>query len=218
MIKYTAPVAGIDCVSCRERNIFKISKSQFVKLLGTCENCCVECDDPVYYEWSVEDEQGRKFPLDETTTTTGNNRSSLVISRYSFNDNHNYTFRLEIHTKSRQFDTHGDSSLILYASNPPSGGVCKWIAGEEPIIALETMLHVTCTDWEDNSGSSSPLSYHTYVEHPSDLSTWYSIYIGTSVDIYFKISAFEGANDVGKIILSTKVIDQEQNEVVGFRE
>ena len=207
------PVVSIDCVSCRERNVFTVSRSQHLKLLGNCSNC----EGQVSYSWKVH----RLNPLEElildpTTTSTGTNRSNLVILSGALESYANYSVRLDV--KAEGYVLKGRSSLVFVYSPPPSGGTCNLTLPQgETLTAPGAVVRVACRDWKDNTNSSSdPVTFHIYIQQVGNPDTWYSVYRGTLEMLDFYVAPFEEDMDGGPILILVDVIDALYNQVTGL--
>ena len=132
------PTVSIDCVSCRELNVFTICGSQIIKLLGTCQNC----NGDVNIQWQVQQENGTVLVLDKTTTTTGNRSANLVLKEGSLLDGQIYHFELNITMRSTGLTGH--SRLTLHPSLPPSDGLCDVIHPGE-VTAVHDFIYVKCS-------------------------------------------------------------------------
>lgn len=136
-----------------------------VKLIGSCSHC----SDLVSYHWSLTRDDGRAVTLDYTTTRTGNSRSNLVLKQGTLEDNHAYTFLLNITSISASEDgtasthsTSGYSKLTLNPICPPSQGQCSIcvVSGQwnnvdsANYVADEYYVPLPCQPVTNNSGSN----------------------------------------------------------------
>ena len=194
-------MASIDCVSCRESNVFTISGSRVVRLLGSCENC----PETPQYEWTVTRDDGLQITLDSSTSTTGSNGANLVIRNGVLNDNHTFTFSLRI--SARGFWSSGYSKLIMVSSLPPSSGQCH-IHLNDTVVALQDVVHTVCHGWTANSNMNSMLIYHVYVQDTKShggYKEWYPLYRGTQNEVSFYLSPFDDEEGLVNVII--EVID-----------
>lgn len=207
-----APLVSIDCISCRENNVFFISRSSIVKLLGSCS----DCGRHVAYHWQALQCDGSSLELNELTTTTGRNQSNLVLRRNVLKNNCTYIF--ELSASSELHAAVGSARLIMNPTLPPAGGVC-WMEAPSVIVALTDMLTVICIGWQAATNSSDPLQYHIFVEDPEsgDTScerTSFPIYRGIQQKASFFLSPFH--SEKGEVTLTVHVVDQYGTKAAGL--
>jgi len=67
-----SPQVSIECVSCRDNDLFNVSRYQIIKLVGSCSSGCNPTD---IFNWSVIcNEDSEPLTINITTTTTGNGK------------------------------------------------------------------------------------------------------------------------------------------------
>ena len=202
------PLVSIECVSCRERNLYSIGSSTHIKLVGGCSNCGLFS---THYYWNAERDDGTPLLLDANTTRTGNKKPSLSIRQGILTDGHSYRFSLNI--TSDLFKSWGFAMIELEAGKPPSGGQCELTLPDSGFVeTLHDALSVNCTGWSSHL-LLSMLTYHVYVRSMDPTAaaamggqTWYPIYRGTSSHITFRIAAFDDGLD--KVEVVVEIIDK----------
>jgi hypothetical protein len=217
------PLVSIDCISCRENNLFYISNSSILKLIGSCSNCGILTS----YKWRVIDQTGSPLELDSSTTTTGANRPNLVLKRNVLNNNYTYVF--ELTATSLLYDASGTARMFMNAALPPSGGSCLYI-GPTHVTALKDILTVLCFRWKSNSYTSDALQYNIYAVDPSECKNknnkvrladytittegtqlsadeWgsYPVYRGIQQKTSFFLAPFN--HERGEVILNVEIVD-----------
>ncbi|XP_072882775.1 polycystin-1 [Hemitrygon akajei] len=146
------PSVLLECISCRVRWSYGVSRSTHVSLAGRCANCSSQ----LLYKWTVQNPDGHPLILDNQTTSTGDSNANLVIRQGVLQDGVNYTFTLNI--TDLEEETSGFSSIILSPNYPPSGGHCT-IHPDQALYLLETPLSFNCTGWWDEDGIVDQLVY-----------------------------------------------------------
>ncbi|XP_078257383.1 polycystin-1 [Rhinoraja longicauda] len=146
------PDVLLECISCRVRWSYGVSRSMHVTLGGRCANC----NSQLLHKWTVQSSDGYPLILDNKTTSTGDWNADLVIRQGVLQDGVNYTFTL--HITDLQEEITGFSSIILSPNYPPTGGVCS-IHPDQVLYLLETPLSFNCTGWWDEDGSVDQLVY-----------------------------------------------------------
>ncbi|ELU17058.1 hypothetical protein CAPTEDRAFT_227766 [Capitella teleta] len=197
------PLASIDCISCRENNLFSISNSSIIKLLGTCSNCGLLTT----FQWKVVKCNGEVLELDSNTTTTGGNQANLVLKQNVLDNNCTHMF--ELTATSLLFAASGTAKIVMNPVLPPSGGSCVY-RGPSNVVALKDELVVICWFWRANTLGSDPLQYHIYaVDSDSADETGeprrYPIYRGIQRAVKFYLSPFN--YEKGEVDLYVQIID-----------
>ncbi|XP_051889314.1 polycystin-1 [Pristis pectinata] len=146
------PSVLLECISCRVRWSYGVSRSTHVTLAGRCANCSSQ----LLHKWTVQSSDGYPLILDNKTTSTGDWNADLVIRQGVLQDGVNYTFTLNITDLEEEIT--GFSSIILSPNYPPSGGHCT-IHPDETLYLLETPLSFNCTGWWDEDGNVDQLVY-----------------------------------------------------------
>lgn len=132
------PIVSIRCVSCLESNIFTISRSQHIKLVGRCTDHCADAT----YSWQVLNDDGDVIRLGPDDTSTGTDSPNLSIRENVLENNHTYRFRLQVH--SEDASEPGSATVVLRSSQPPSGGYCNLTLSNTPLVALQDTITVSC--------------------------------------------------------------------------
>ena len=201
------PVVSIECVSCRERNVFTVSSGHHPKLLGSCLNCQGE----ILYHWMATRADGVDLPLNDETTRTGAHRSNLVIRKGVFEDHYDYYFTLNI---TANFRMEGSSTLHLKASPPPSSGYCNVSVIPNNNTMATDGVEISCKNWVDNANNKAPLTFHVYIKNVADPKTWYSVYRSPTNYMQFLTAPFEEDIGGGEVVVRVDVIDQQFNEAM----
>ena len=198
------PQVSINCISCRDTNIFAISHSQVIKLIGTCSG--TTCSRRDKYLWHVTRNDSIRVVLNNVTTTTGSTRKNLVIRDRVLNDNFSYTFQLTV--TSHIEGTVGYAKMELGPVIPPKNGSCTvQLPESRTVTTLIDVVTVECFNWMWNSGEeASPLEYHIYINRTIGAELdWYPIYRGPRANASFYLSPFSGLED--QVLLNVDVID-----------
>lgn len=118
---------SVDCVSCRDNNLYNVSQSQVVKLVGGCGDCRLR---EVIFNWTIEQITGAGdsqssvlLPVNDNTTTTGNGKSNLSVRSKILDRRYRYRFHLNVTSKYTRSTGY---AFIELGSTPsePSGGSC----------------------------------------------------------------------------------------------
>lgn len=202
------PQVTINCVSCRDTNLFAITHSQIIKLVGSCGTQSCETNDE--YRWAVIRNDTRNLTLNSDTTTTGGNKRNLVIREFVLNCNYSYTFTLYVTSSAN--DVIGFASIVLQPANAPRNGTCRaHIPRSGVVVALVNAVLVTCTGWTDGSSSDSQLEYNIYVNETRAVNPrWYPIYRGPRGNITFYLSTFHNLTEY--VQLNVEVIDLQRSQ------
>ncbi|KAF2984153.1 hypothetical protein EK904_007642 [Melospiza melodia maxima] len=133
------PIVSLECVSCKAQSVYEVSKSSYVYLEGTCQNCH---NDSKLGRWAAHSFKNKSLILDRTTTSTGDTGMNLVLRPGALRDGEGYTFTL--HITDLTTGEEGFASIDLLPNQPPVGGSCR-LSPEGPLRALETKpsLHFT---------------------------------------------------------------------------
>lgn len=196
---------SINCISCRDKNLFAITRSQIIKLVGNCiGESCQEGDE---YSWSVTRNDSYILPLNSETTTTGGDKRNLVVREFILNCSYSYTFTLYV--SSSASDVVGYASIVLKPLEAPKNGSCSLrIPQSGFVVALVNPVFVVCNGWIDDASSASQLEYNIYVNETGRLNPrWYPLYRGPRGNLTFYLSPF--CNDTELVELSVQVIDSE---------
>ncbi|XP_069779379.1 polycystin-1-like [Narcine bancroftii] len=132
------PSVLLECISCRARWSYGVSRSMHVTLAGRC----ADCSKKVLHKWTVQSSEGYPMILDNKTTSTGDCNADLVIRQGVLHDGVNYTFTLNI--TDLEEEASGFSSIVLSPNYPPSGGDCT-IYPDQTVFLLESPLSFNCT-------------------------------------------------------------------------
>ncbi|NWY45589.1 PKD1 protein, partial [Sylvia atricapilla] len=147
------PIVSLECVSCKAQSVYEVSKSSYVYLEGTCQNCH---NDSKLGRWAAHSFKNKSLILDKTTTSTGDTGMNLVLRQGALRDGEGYTFTL--HITDLTTGEEGFASIDLLPNQPPVGGSCR-LSPKGPIRALMTKVHFECTGWRDTEDAEGPLVY-----------------------------------------------------------
>ncbi|NWR05966.1 PKD1 protein, partial [Paradoxornis webbianus] len=147
------PIVSLECVSCKAQSVYEVSKSSYVYLEGTCQNCH---NDSKLGRWAAHSFKNKSLVLDKTTTSTGDTGMNLVLRQGALRDGEGYTFTL--HITDLTTGEEGFASIDLLPNQPPVGGSCR-LSPEGPLRALMTKVHFECTGWRDTEDAEGPLVY-----------------------------------------------------------
>ncbi|NWX27466.1 PKD1 protein, partial [Notiomystis cincta] len=147
------PIVSLECVSCKAQSVYEVSKSSYVYLEGTCQNCH---NDSKLGRWAAHSFKNKSLILDKTTTSTGDTGMNLVLRQGALRDGEGYTFTL--HITDLTTGEEGFASIDLLPNQPPQGGSCR-LSPEGPLRALVTKVHFECAGWRDTEDAEAPLVY-----------------------------------------------------------
>ncbi|XP_027753038.1 polycystin-1 isoform X2 [Empidonax traillii] len=147
------PIVSLECVSCKAQSVYEVSKSSYVYLEGTCQNCH---NDSKLGRWAAHSFKNKSLVLDKTTTSTGDTGMNLVLRPGALKDGEGYTFTL--HITDLTTGEEGFASIDLLPNQPPVGGRCS-LSPEGPLRALMTKVHFECAGWRDTEDAEGPLVY-----------------------------------------------------------
>ncbi|NXQ36582.1 PKD1 protein, partial [Alaudala cheleensis] len=147
------PIVSLECVSCKAQSVYEVSKSSYVYLEGTCQNCH---NDSKLGRWAAHSFKNKSLILDKTTTSTGDTGMNLVLRQGALRDGEGYTFTL--HITDLTTGEEGFASIDLLPNQPPTGGSCR-LDPSGPLRALVTKVHFECTGWRDSEDAEGPLVY-----------------------------------------------------------
>ncbi|XP_016157405.1 PREDICTED: polycystin-1, partial [Ficedula albicollis] len=147
------PIVSLECVSCKAQSVYEVSKSSYVYLEGTCQNCH---NDSKLGRWAAHSFKNKSLILDKTTTSTGDTGMNLVLRQGALRDGEGYTFTL--HITDLTTGEEGFASIDLLPNQPPVGGSCR-LSPEGPLRALLTKVHFECAGWRDTEDEEGPLVY-----------------------------------------------------------
>ncbi|NWZ45627.1 PKD1 protein, partial [Brachypodius atriceps] len=147
------PIVSLECVSCKAQSVYEVSKSSYVYLEGTCQNCH---NDSKLGRWAAHSFKNKSLVLDKTTTSTGDTGMNLVLRQGALKDGEGYTFTL--HITDLTTGEEGFASIDLLPNQPPVGGSCR-LSPEGPLRALVTKVHFECAGWRDTEDAEGPLVY-----------------------------------------------------------
>ncbi|NXF01300.1 PKD1 protein, partial [Smithornis capensis] len=147
------PIVSLECVSCKAQSVYEVSKSSYVYLEGTCQNCH---NDSKLGRWAAHSFKNKSLILDKTTTSTGDTGMNLVLRQGALKDGEGYTFTL--HITDLTTGEEGFASIDLLPNQPPVGGSCR-LSPKGPLRALMTKVHFECAGWRDTEDTEGPLVY-----------------------------------------------------------
>ncbi|KAF4792010.1 Polycystin-1 [Turdus rufiventris] len=147
------PIVSLECVSCKAQSVYEVSKSSYVYLEGTCQNCH---NDSKLGRWAAHSFKNKSLILDKTTTSTGDTGMNLVLRQGALRDGEGYTFTL--HITDLTTGEEGFASIDLLPNQPPMGGSCR-LSPQGPLRALLTKVHFECAGWRDTEDEEGPLVY-----------------------------------------------------------
>ncbi|NXK64946.1 PKD1 protein, partial [Sylvietta virens] len=147
------PIVSLECVSCKAQSVYEVSKSSYVYLEGTCQNCH---NDSKLGRWAAHSFKNKSLILDKTTTSTGDTGMNLVLRQGALRDGEGYTFTL--HITDLTTGEEGFASIDLLPNQPPVGGSCR-LSPQGPLRALLTKVHFECAGWRDTEDAEGPLVY-----------------------------------------------------------
>ncbi|KAM7038825.1 polycystin-1 [Acridotheres tristis] len=147
------PIVSLECVSCKAQSVYEVSKSSYVYLEGTCQNCH---NDFKLGRWAAHSFKNKSLILDKTTTSTGDTGMNLVLRQGALRDGEGYTFTL--HITDLTTGEEGFASIDLLPNQPPVGGNCS-LSPKGPLRALLTKVHFECAGWRDTEDEEGPLVY-----------------------------------------------------------
>ncbi|XP_078520977.1 polycystin-1 [Lissotriton helveticus] len=151
------PIVSLKCVSCKAQSVYEVSKSSYLYLEGSCRNCQ---GDASTGRWTAQSFNNKSFPLDNSTTTTGNTGMNLVLRQGFLKDGEGYTFTLHVNDPS--MDEEGYASIDLLPNSPPAGGQCI-IFPNDTVHALTAKVHFECTGWTDSEDEGASLVFSLIV-------------------------------------------------------
>ncbi|NXP21864.1 PKD1 protein, partial [Scytalopus superciliaris] len=147
------PIVSLECISCKAQSVYEVSKSSYVYLEGTCQNCH---NDSKLGRWAAHSFKNKSLILDKTTTSTGDTGMNLVLRQGALKDGEGYTFTL--HITDLTTGEEGFASIDLLPNQPPVGGSCR-LYPKGPLRALMTKVHFECAGWRDTEDAEAPLVY-----------------------------------------------------------
>ncbi|XP_059572446.1 polycystin-1 isoform X2 [Alligator mississippiensis] len=147
------PIVSLECVSCKAQSVYEVSKSSYIYLEGTCQNCQ---NDSKLGRWAAQSFKNKSLVLDKRTTSTGNAGMNLVLRQGVLKDGEGYTFTL--HITDLTTGEEGYASIDLLPNRPPFGGTCR-LFPHKPLEALMAKVHFECKDWRDTEDEEAPLVY-----------------------------------------------------------
>ncbi|XP_062444513.1 polycystin-1 isoform X3 [Rhea pennata] len=147
------PIVSLECVSCKVQSVYEVSKSSYVYLEGTCQNCH---NDSKLGRWAAHSFKNKSLVLDKRTTSTGDTGMNLVLRQGALKDGEGYTFTL--HITDLTTGEEGFASIDLLPNQPPIGGSCR-LSPKGPLRALMAKVHFECTGWQDTEDAGAPLVY-----------------------------------------------------------
>ncbi|NXC32026.1 PKD1 protein, partial [Campylorhamphus procurvoides] len=147
------PIVSLECISCKAQSVYEVSKSSYVYLEGTCQNCH---NDSKLGRWAAHSFKNKSLILDKTTTSTGDTGMNLVLRQGALKDGEGYTFTL--HITDLTTGEEGFASIDLLPNQPPVGGSCH-LSPKGPLKALMTKVHFECAGWRDTEDAEAPLVY-----------------------------------------------------------
>ncbi|NXM65438.1 PKD1 protein, partial [Serilophus lunatus] len=147
------PIVSLECVSCKAQSVYEVSKSSYVYLEGTCQNCH---NDSKLGRWAAHSFKNKSLILDKTTTSTGDTGMNLVLRQGALKDGEGYTFTL--HITDLTTGEEGFASIDLLPNQPPVGGACS-LSPKGPLRALMTKVYFECAGWRDTEDAEGPLVY-----------------------------------------------------------
>ncbi|NXX98808.1 PKD1 protein, partial [Centropus bengalensis] len=146
------PIVSLECVSCKAQSVYEVSKSSYVYLEGTCQNC----HDSKLGRWAAHSFNNKSLVLDKKTTSTGDTGMNLVLRQGALKDGEGYTFTL--HITDLTTGEEGFASIDLLPNQPPVGGSCQ-LSPRGPLKALMTKVHFECAGWHDTEDAEGPLVF-----------------------------------------------------------
>uniref|UniRef100_A0A663F4F5 Polycystin 1, transient receptor potential channel interacting n=1 Tax=Aquila chrysaetos chrysaetos TaxID=223781 RepID=A0A663F4F5_AQUCH len=147
------PIVSLECVSCKAQSVYEVSKSSYVYLEGTCQNCH---NDSKLGRWAAHSFKNKSLILDKKTTSTGDTGMNLVLRQGALKDGEGYTFTL--HITDLTTGEEGFASIDLLPNQPPVGGSCR-LSPKGPLRALMAKVHFECSGWRDTEDAEGPLVY-----------------------------------------------------------
>ncbi|NXX40852.1 PKD1 protein, partial [Tricholaema leucomelas] len=147
------PIVSLECVSCKAQSVYEVSKSSYVYLEGTCQNCH---NDSKLGRWAAHSFKNKSLILDKKTTSTGDTGMNLVLRQGALKDGEGYTFTL--HITDLTTGEEGFASIDLLPNQPPVGGSCQ-LSPKGPLKALMAKVHFECAGWRDTEDAEGPLVY-----------------------------------------------------------
>ncbi|NWJ08704.1 PKD1 protein, partial [Crypturellus undulatus] len=147
------PIVSLECVSCKAQSVYEVSKSSYVYLEGTCQNCH---NDSKLGRWAAHSFNNKSLILDKKTTSTGDTGMNLVLRQGALKDGEGYTFTL--HITDLTTGEEGFASIDLLPNQPPVGGSCR-LSPKGPLRALMAKVHFECTGWRDTEDAGAPLVF-----------------------------------------------------------
>ncbi|NXA52464.1 PKD1 protein, partial [Nothocercus julius] len=147
------PIVSLECVSCKAQSVYEVSKSSYVYLEGTCQNCH---NDSKLGRWAAHSFKNKSLILDKKTTSTGDTGMNLVLRQGALKDGEGYTFTL--HITDLTTGEEGFASIDLLPNQPPVGGSC-WLSPKGPLRALMAKVHFECAGWRDTEDAGAPLVF-----------------------------------------------------------
>ncbi|PKU34319.1 polycystihypothetical protein [Limosa lapponica baueri] len=147
------PIVSLECVSCKAQSVYEVSKSSYIYLEGTCQNCH---NDSKLGRWAAHSFKNKSLILDKKTTSTGNTGMNLVLRQGALKDGEGYTFTL--HITDLTTGEEGFASIDLLPNQPPVGGSCR-LSPKGPLRALMAKVHFECSGWRDTEDAEGPLVY-----------------------------------------------------------
>uniref|UniRef100_A0A8C2TGT6 Polycystin 1, transient receptor potential channel interacting n=1 Tax=Coturnix japonica TaxID=93934 RepID=A0A8C2TGT6_COTJA len=147
------PIVSLECVSCKAQSVYEVSKSSYVYLEGTCQNCH---NDSKIGRWAAHSFKNKSLILDKKTTSTGDTGMNLVLRQGALKDGEGYTFTL--HITDLTTGEEGFASIDLLPNQPPIDGSCR-LSPKGPLRALMAKVHFECTGWRDTENAEDPLVY-----------------------------------------------------------
>ncbi|KFW80121.1 Polycystin-1, partial [Phalacrocorax carbo] len=132
------PIVSLECVSCKAQSVYEVSKSSYVYLEGTCQNCH---NDSKLGRWAAHSFKNKSLILDKKTTSTGDTGMNLVLRQGALKDGEGYTFTL--HITDLTTGEEGFASIDLLPNQPPVGGSCR-LSPKGPLRALMAKVHFEC--------------------------------------------------------------------------
>uniref|UniRef100_UPI00358F4512 polycystin-1 n=1 Tax=Myxine glutinosa TaxID=7769 RepID=UPI00358F4512 len=163
----SVPSVLVECASCETLGSFVTGRSHHVTLLGSCAGCAAQYFNQVVYSWTAWSEDGKPFPLNITTTSTGASGAALVVRKGVLSNGPSYIFTL---TVSGLGVEPGSSSLVLPPNEPPGGGFCE-LHRPLSLTVLESPIGYACHGWTDPENPGVPLVYTLLLRSCTGLET-----------------------------------------------
>ncbi|XP_075420577.1 polycystin-1 isoform X3 [Tenrec ecaudatus] len=147
------PIVSLECVSCKAKAVYQVSRSSHLYLEGHCLNCSPGTKQG---RWAARTFSNQTLVLDEASTSTGGAGMRLVVRRGALRDGEGYIFTLTVLGQSG--GEEGCASIRLAPNRPPLGGSCH-LSPLDGVHALTTEVHFACSGWRDAEDAGAPLLY-----------------------------------------------------------